>query len=284
MKDKINRSILLSDGVELPTVGLGTYLSPDGNVVAESIRYAIECGYRHIDTAEFYNNEKGVGEGVATCGLKRNEIFLVSKVWNTNMSFDKALDSCMESLKKLGTDYLDMLLVHWPNPIAQREDYPRPLIETWRAFEKLQKDGRVRTIGVSNCQIKHLNSLFGDCNVLPTVNQIESHPGYIQQDVIDFCKQNGVAVEAWSPLCKARIMDNKSLVSIAQKYNKTPGQILINFALTNGIVALPKSVSKSRIKENFDVFDFVLAPEDYAIVANIQDAGRIGHRPDEAPF
>ncbi len=274
----------LSNGVKIPCVGYGTYKTPDGEVCAEGVRVALENGYRHIDTAEFYANEKGVGEGIKRSGISRDEIFVTTKLWNTHQGYDSTLFSFDESLKKLGLETVDLYLVHWPIANDYRAEYPRRFLDTWRAFEELYKNGRVHAIGVCNCQKHHLNVLFGECEVKPMVNQIEYHYGFRDEETVAFSKENGMIVEAWAPLCKGRFFGLEPLKSIAEKYGKTEAQILVRYLLEHGTLPLPKSVTPERIIENADVFDFALSVDDVELLDSFEGVGRLGSHPDYVTF
>lgn len=274
---------VLNNGYNMPEIGFGTYLTPDGEVCAESVKYAIKCGYRHIDTAEFYQNEKGVAEGIHRSGIKREELFLTTKVWNTNQGYEKTLHSFEESLKRLKTDYLDLYLIHWPSPIAFRKEFPKMYVETWRAFEKLYKEGKIKSIGVCNSLKHHLEALIKQAEIKPMVNQIEFHVGYIQDEAVKYSKENNITVQAWAPIARANEFNNKLIIDMAKKYNKTPAQILIRFCLDEGTVPLPKSVHKERIKENFEIFDFNLSKEDIQVLEKYK-GNAYGSLPDVAEF
>lgn len=274
----------LYNGVKIPCVGYGTYKTPDGEVCAEGVRIALENGYRHIDTAEFYANEKGVGEGIRRSGIPRDEIFVTTKLWNSHQGYDSTLYSFDESVKKLGTDTADLYLVHWPIANDLREKYPRHLLETWRAFEELYKSGRVRAIGVCNCLKHHLNVILGECEVKPMVNQIEYHYGFRDEETVAFSKDNGMIVEGWAPLCKGRFFGEEPLKSVAEKYGKTEAQILVRYILEHGALPLPKSVTPARIIENANVFDFELSDEDVKLLDSFEGVGRLGSHPDRVTF
>jgi len=284
MFKSLSDTFKLNNGVEIPCVGFGTYLTPDGKVCRDSVLAAIECGYRHIDTAEFYDNEDGVGAGIRDSGVKRDELFVTTKVWNTNHGFDATLKAFDRSLQKLGLDYLDLYLVHWPVALKYRESYPAEFLETWKAFEKLYNEGRVRALGVCNCLKKHLSMLLENCNVPPAVNQIEYHVGYLQKEAADFSKANNIVVEAWAPLCRGRAFGSEPLKSIAAKYQKTEAQVLVRWCLEHNLLPLPKSVTKARIVENADVFDFSLTQSEVADLDAFEGVGRIGSHPDTVMF
>lgn len=274
----------LRNGVEIPCVGFGTYLTPDGDTCVNSVKEALSAGYRHIDTAEFYANEESVGKALAESGISRDEVFVTTKLWNTNQGYDSALRHFDMSAKKLGLDTVDLYLIHWPMAKDFVADYPKTLLDTWRAFERLYEEGRVRAIGVCNCLKHHLKVIIDNSKVAPMVNQIEFHAGLVQKEAEEFSKQNGVVVEAWAPLCRGRAFGNHVLESIAAKHGKTQAQVLVRWCLDKGVLPLPKSVTPSRIRENIDVFDFALSADEIAAIETIEGVGRIGSNPDDAKY
>lgn len=279
--------VALANGVTIPCVGFGTYKNTDPAECLSSVREALAAGYRHVDTAQFYFNEENVGEAIRESGLPRNEIFLTTKVWNTSQGYDNTLRAFDESMGKLGLDYLDLYLVHWPVAKDYATDYPSAFTQTWRALEKLYADGKVRAIGVCNCLKEHLNVLFGECKVKPMVNQIEYHFGFSdpdQTEAAEFSRANGIVVEAWAPLCRGRAFGNPVLKAVAEKYGKTEAQILVRWCLQHETLPLPKTVSPARIRENADVFGFVISDEDMAALDAVNTVGRLGPHPTEARF
>lgn len=279
--------VALANGVTIPCVGFGTYKNTDPAECLSSVREALAAGYRHVDTAQFYFNEENVGEAIRESGLPRNEIFLTTKVWNTSQGYDNTLRAFDESMGKLGLDYLDLYLVHWPVAKDYAADYPSAFTQTWRALEKLYADGKVRAIGVCNCLKEHLNVIFGECKVKPMVNQIEYHFGFSdpdQTEAADFSRANGIVVEAWAPLCRGRAFGNPVLKAVAEKYGKTEAQILVRWCLQHETLPLPKTVSPARIRENADVFGFVISDEDMAALDAVDTVGRLGPHPTEARF
>lgn len=280
-------TVALANGVQIPCVGFGTYKNTDPAECLSSVREALAVGYRHIDTAQFYFNEESVGAAVRDSGVPRGEIFLTTKLWNTSQGYDSTLRAFDDSLKKLGLDYVDLYLVHWPVAKDFAAEYPRALLNTWRAFEKLYADGKVRAIGVCNCLKEHLNVLFGECRVKPMVNQIEYHFGFSdpdQTEAADFSRRNGIVVEAWAPLCRGRAFGNPVLKAVAEKHGKTEAQILVRWCLQHDALPLPKSVSPARIRENADIFDFVISDEDMAALDAVDTVGRLGPHPTEPRF
>lgn len=279
--------VALANGVTIPCVGFGTYKNTDPAECLSSVREALAAGYRHVDTAQFYFNEENVGKAIRESGLSRNEIFLTTKVWNTSQGYDNTLRAFDESMGKLGLDYLDLYLVHWPVAKDYATDYPSAFTQTWRALEKLYADGKVRAIGVCNCLKEHLNVLFGECKVKPMVNQIEYHFGFSdpdQTEAAEFSRANGIVVEAWAPLCRGRAFGNPVLKAVAEKYGKTEAQILVRWCLQHETLPLPKTVSPARIRENADVFGFVISDEDMAALDAVNTVGRLGPHPTEARF
>lgn len=285
MFTSLSDTFALSNGVKIPCVGFGTYKTPDGDVCVTGVLTALEAGYRHIDTAEFYFNEEGVGKALAETSLPREDIFVTTKVWNTHQGFDATLRAFDLSMQKLGLDTLDLYLVHWPITKDFKEDYPARFIDTWRALERLYEEGRVRAIGVCNCLKTHLNVLFDACKVPPMVNQIEYHFGFTDRDQMEavaFSQANGIVVEGWAPLCRGNAFGHTVLAAVAQKHGKTEAQVLVRFCLEHGVLPLPKSATPSRIIENADVFSFSLDAEDLAALDAVSSIGRLGPHPDEA--
>lgn len=269
----------LYNGIAVPCVGYGTYKVKDASA-ADIVRTALECGYRHLDTARIYGNEKEVGEGIQLSSVPRDEIFLTSKVWKTNLSYDDALRSVEESLMDLQTDYLDLCLLHWPMPEDDHANWQQRDYAAWRALERLYEEKVLRSIGVSNFLPHHLMSLMAKADIKPMVDQLEFHPGYCQPYAMAFCQREGILVEAWSPLGRTRMLDEPLLLELAKKYEKSPAQICLRFTLDNGVLPLPKSSSSERMKANLDVFDFHLSPEDISRIFTMAQAGWSGQHPD----
>lgn len=267
----IKSCTVLNNGVKMPWLGFGTYKVEDGDTVIKSVKEALKDGYIHVDTAAFYKNEAGVGTAIKESGLSRKDIFLTSKVWNTEQGYEKTLKSFDDSLKKLGTDYLDLFLIHWPTPLQN---------ETWKAMEKLYKDGYVKAIGVSNFSVKYLKDLMAKAEIMPMVNQVEFHPLLVQRELMDFCRENNIQEEAWSPLMRGRIFGVSLFDELAKKYNKTISQVVLRWDLQMGVVTIPKSVTPSRIKENSNIFDFELSKEDMAKIQQLDKGIRTGATPD----
>lgn len=275
---------VLNNGVEIPAIGFGTWQTPRGEVAVESVKYAINCGYRHIDAAAVYGNEVSVGEGIKQSGIDRNDLFVTSKVWNTERGYDSTLRAFDKTLSDLGLDYLDLYLIHWPATEHRFADWKELNLSTWRAMEKLYNDGRVRAIGVSNFLPHHLEALMDSVSIIPSVNQIEFHPGFMQKDCVEFCRKHNILVEAWSPLGTGRMLDNPLLKAIADNYDKSVAQICIRWGLQHGVLPLPKSVTPDRIKENIDVWDFSISDSDMSRIDAMAYCGGSGLNPDKIDF
>lgn len=274
----------LADGNFIPCIGYGTYKIEDSKQAYDCVRQALEAGYRHIDTAAVYGNEESVGAAVRDSGLKREDVFVTTKIWASERGFDRASRAIDDSLKRLGLDYVDMMLIHWPANAKNYSDWQHINLDTWRALERAKADGKTVTIGVSNFLVHHLVSLQQGCDVMPAVDQIEYHPGYTQPDTVAFCKANNILVEAWSPIGRGRLLADPLLNTVAHKYGKTVAQICVKFALAHGVLPLPKTVSQDRMRENADVFDFRLDWSDLGDIEGMPETGRSGSHPDEADF
>lgn len=279
----VKKIFTLSNGVEMPGIGFGTWKAKDGETAYDSIIEALKAGYRHIDTAAMYRNEASVGKAVKECGLKREDIFVTSKVWNKNRGYEKTLAAFEKTLATMELDYLDLYLIHWPAIPLQFEDWDEINLGTWKAMIELYKAGKIKAIGVANFYPKHLESLM-KTEVPPMVNQIEYHPGYTQDDVVKYCQENGIVVQGWSPLGNGAVLGSEFLAEIAAKYNKSVAQICIRYAVQNGIVPLPKSVTPSRIAANLDVYDFEISEEDMKAIAAMPETGFSGWNPNEVDF
>lgn len=266
----------LHNGVEIPYVGLGVYKMEDHDEAVRAIKNAIEIGYRSIDTASFYNNEVSVGQAVKESGVSREDLFITSKVWNDDQGYDYTLKSFEESLKRLDIGYMDLYLIHWP--VAGKYK------DTWKAFERLYDEGLIKAIGVSNFNQHHLEDLMKNSNEKPVINQIELHPRLSQQALREFCKEQDIAVEAWSPIARGRLLAEPTLNHIAGKYNKTAAQVILRWHLQNDTIIIPKSVRESRMRENIDLFDFELSLEDMNQVNSLNMDERYGADPDTFDF
>lgn len=276
MTKSLQGTTTLHNGVKMPYFGLGVYKVEDGSEVIQTVKTALEVGYRAIDTAALYDNEEGVGQAIKESGIPREDIFITTKVWNTDQGYENTLKAFDTSMNKLGLDYLDLYLIHWPG----KDKY----VETWHALEKLYKEGRVRAIGVSNFHIHHLQTLMEQSDEKPVINQVELHPYLSQKELITFCQNEGIAVEAWSPLGRGRLLNDSALVEIGKKYGKTAAQVTLRWHLQNEIIVIPKSVTPSRIKENAHIFDFELTTEEMEKIDSLNKNERTGKNPDEFLF
>ena len=267
-------TIRLNNGVEIPQLGFGVYQVPPEDT-ADAVATALEIGYRHIDTAEMYGNEKGVGEAVARSGIDRGEVFVTSKLNNGFHRRDDALRAFDQSLADLGFEYLDLFLIHWPLPGID-VDY----IETWKAMEEIYASGRCRAIGVSNFQAHHLRRLFSQAQVRPAVNQIEVHPYLTQEELRAFDADHEIVTEAWSPIAQGKVLGDPAIVAIAERLGRTPAQVVLRWHVQRGDVVFPKSVSRQRMQENFELFDFELGTDDMATLTGLDRGERTGPDPD----
>lgn len=267
---------LLDNGIAIPQIGLGVYKMTDPEEAVESIAFAIERGYRAIDTASIYHNEREVGEAVRHSKVPREKLFITSKVWNSDQGYDGTLRAFETSLEKLGFDYLDLYLTHWP--------VEEKFVDTYKAIERLYDEKLIRATGVSNHHAHHLEKIFTKANVLPMVNQIEIHPRLTQEPLREFCKQNGIAVTSWSPLARGGLLSEPTLLQIADKYRKTPAQVIIRWHLQNDLIVIPKSITPERILENITVWDFELSFEDMEKINALNINERTGKNPDNFSF
>ncbi|UFU00398.1 aldo/keto reductase [Radiobacillus kanasensis] len=262
----------LHNGVKIPSVGLGVY-KIEGNGVYDAVKSAIDLGYRHIDTASFYENEEGVGRAVKDSGVEREELFITTKVWNDQQGYENTMEAFDLSLNKLGLDYVDLYLVHWPVPGKYKE--------TWKALEDIYRSGKAKAIGVSNFLPHHLEDLLKSAEIKPMANQIELHPQLSQLETREYCKKHDIIVEAWAPLGKASYFDHPVLQQLSEKHGKTPAQIIVRWDYQHGIVTIPKSTKAERQKENADIFDFELSGEDMELIDGMNEDKRIGAHPDK---
>lgn len=243
----------LYNGIKIPSIGFGTYKSGDNNETAEIVKYALECGYRQIDTASFYGNEVGIGNAIKESKIKREDIFLVTKLWNDDHGYDKTIEAFNNSLKRLQVEYLDLYLIHWPNKLNA---------ETWRAFEDLYKAGKVKAIGVCNFKIGHLEELKKTAKIMPMVNQVEVHPQSSKNEMLNYCIENNIQLIAWSPIMRGKLFTNELMLNLSEKYQKSVAQIILRWHIQRGVIPIPKSSNKNRIKENLNIFDFEVSNKD----------------------
>ncbi|WGV57475.1 aldo/keto reductase [Brevibacillus brevis] len=280
MAKNLQDTTILYNGVKMPWFGLGVFKVEEGPELENAVKTAIKHGYRSIDTAAIYGNEEGVGrgirEGLKEAGISREELFVTSKVWNADLGYESTLAAYEASLKKLNLEYLDLYLIHWP--------VEGKFKEAWRALETLYKEGRVKAIGVSNFHIHHLKELMKDAEIKPMVNQVEHHPRLTQKELQDFCREQGIQFEAWSPLMQGQLLDNPVLKEIANKHHKSIAQVILRWDLQNGVVTIPKSTKEHRIVENASVFDFELTKEEMDRIDGLNQNHRVGPDPDKFDF
>lgn len=274
-------NVTLNNGLEMPLIGYGVFRVPEGEDLAEAVKTAIAKGYRSIDTAQIYRNEESVGRGIRAAiaeGLvTREELFVTSKVWNDGLSYEETLTAYDSSLEKLGLEYLDLYLIHWPG-------IDKNHVEAYKALEKIYQDGRVRSIGVSNFHVHHLENLLKETTVIPVINQIEFHPHLTQEEVRAYCKENGIQVEAWSPLMNGTLLEEALIQELAVKYSKTPAQIVLRYDVQHGVVTIPKTMTPARMTENLNVFDFSLMGEEMTKLDALNDGLRCGPDPEKFNF
>jgi diketogulonate reductase-like aldo/keto reductase len=274
----------LSNGTEIPCVGFGTWQTPDGEVAVSAVLSAIEAGYRHIDTAQSYGNEESVGIAVKKSGVDRKEIFITSKLWNDEHGYEKTLAAFEGTMKKLDMDYIDLFLIHSPNPIAFRGNWGEANAGTWKAFEELYGAGRIRSIGISNFRQHHIDELMKTAAITPMVNQIRLCPGDTQDEVVDYCRSRNILLEAYSPFGVGKIFEVPEMRELAKKYGKSIAQICVRWSLQRGYLPLPKSVTPSRIKENAEVFDFEIDAADVRLIADLKGCVGYSFDPDTITF
>ena len=286
MMKNLSDTYTLSNGIKMPGFGFGTWQSAAGDVTVSAVKSAIKAGYRNIDTAAAYHNEKSVGEGIRQAteeyGVKREELFVSTKLWNDHRGYDLAMKAFENSMKELGLDYLDLYMIHWPAVEKWHKDWRQINRSTWKAFEELYRDGRIKAIGVSNFLPHHVQALMEDGEIAPMVNQIEYHPGFGQVESADFCQKNGIIVQAWSPFGTGDVLKNQVLSEIAAKYKKTTAQICLRWLIQKNIVPLPKSVHEERIFSNTQVFDFELLETDMKKINEMPYCGGMRFDPDIA--
>ncbi len=282
----ITDTIILNNGVKMPALGFGVCMMPDGQVTADSVKMALRAGYRNLDTAAAYGNERGVGMGIRQAedelGIRREDVFLSTKAWHTMRGYDKTMRAFEESMDRLGLEYLDLYMIHWPAVPKWHDDWRELNADTWRALEELYRQGRVRAIGMSNFLSHHLEALMEDTEIRPMVDQLELHPGFGQFDTARFCQENGIAVEAWSPFGRAAVLQDETLVRIAEAHGKTTAQVCLRWLMDKGIAPLPKSTHEERIVSNTQVFDFALTDEESVAIDALPYIGGMHFDPDEA--
>jgi len=259
----LQSKVTLANGVEIPRLGLGVYQSPPGRTTRHAVEYALSIGYRHVDTASLYGNEEDVGIALRESGLNRDEVFITTKVWNSEQGYDSTLRACEGSLRRLGFTYVDLYLIHWPVAMLSNE--------TWRAMVQLYRESKALAIGVSNYDIQDLKELLENFDIAPAVNQVEFHPFLYQQNLLQFCEKNRIQMEAYSPLTRGKRLTHAKLSKIAKKYGKTSAQILIRWSLQHGLIVIPKSIHEERIQENCEVFDFQLEAEDMELLDSLNE-------------
>lgn len=276
MSISLDTTVALHGNVQIPLLGFGTFKVKEGQDVEQAVATALDLGYRHIDTAMIYRNEEGVGRAIAASGFDRSEIFVTTKVWNSDQGYEPTFAAIDASLGRLGTDYVDLYLVHWPKPAHT--------VETWRAMEEIQASGKARAIGVSNFMTHHLDLLLENANVIPSVNQIQFHPHLQSPDLVEYCDERGIVIEAWGPLKQGLIMDDAELAAIAGAHSVTVPQVVLRWMLQRGVVAIPKSVTPSRIAENADLYGFELSADEMATINAMDRDDRVGPHPDHIDF
>lgn len=275
MTNSLQSCTMLHNGIRMPWLGLGVWKMDNDAQVVSAVRTALDAGYRSIDTAAIYRNEAGVGQAIREGGVPRSELFVTTKIWNEDQGYDKTLAAYDASLERLGLDHVDLLLIHWPGTDK--------FVDTWRAFEKLYADGRVRAVGVSNFNIRHLEELKRHSDLVPMVNQVEFHPLLSQRELRSYCQENRIQLEAWSPLMQGNL-DHEALRSIGAKHGKSPAQVVLRWDIQHGVVTIPKSVTPARIAENANVFDFELSADEMALIDYLNRDQRFGSDPDKLLF
>lgn len=265
----------LSNGLQVPIIGFGTYKLGEDEEVIKSIKYALEVGYRHIDTATFYGNEEAIGKALKESNVQREDIFLATKLWNDCHGYENAMNAFNNSIKKLGVDYLDLYYIHWPTELNH---------DTWRALEDLYYSGKVKAIGVCNFKIGHLEELKKTARIMPMINQIEIHPGFTQKEMVKYCQGNNIQVVAWSPIMRGKLFAEPLMIALSEKYNKTITQIILRWHIQNHIIPIPKSSNKDRIKENIDIFDFEIEKEDILKMDSLNRGENVSGVPDDSNY
>lgn len=272
MKKEFN---ILSNGIKIPSIGFGTYKLGDNEKAVAALKHALEIGYRHIDTAAFYGTEEAIGIALKESYVKREEIFLVTKLWNDCHGYENTMKAFNESIKRLGVDYLDLYLIHWPNELNP---------DTWRALEDLYTEGKVKAIGVCNFKIGHLEELKKTAKIMPMTNQIEIHPGCTQKDMVEYCQENNIQLVAWGPIMRGKVLTEPIMIELSKKYNKTIPQITLRWHIQNGIIPIPKSSNEDRIKENFNIYDFEISKEDMLKIDSLNRNENVSGVPENTNY
>lgn len=271
----LNEKVKLINNIEIPTIGFGTYKLGNEDQTIDSIKDALNLGYRHIDTASFYGNEKFIGKAINESKIKREDLFITTKLWQDSHGYDNTIKAFYDSIEKLGVDYLDLYLIHWPTEENS---------ETWRALEDLYDEGKIKSIGVCNFKIGHLEDLKKTARIMPMVNQIEVHPGYTKKETIEYCINNNIQVVAWSPIMRGKLSNNDKMIYLSKKYNKSITQIILRWHIQNSIIPIPKSSNKSRMKENIDIFDFLIDFEDLKIIDSLNINESVSGVPGDSTY
>ena len=272
MKKEFN---ILSNGIKIPSIGFGTYKLGDNEKAVTALKHALEIGYRHIDTAAFYGTEEAIGIALKESYVKREEIFLVTKLWNDCHGYENTMKAFNESIKRLGVDYLDLYLIHWPNELNP---------DTWRALEDLYTEGKVKAIGVCNFKIGHLEELKKTAKIMPMTNQIEIHPGCTQKDMVEYCQENNIQLVAWGPIMRGKVLTEPIMIELSKKYNKTIPQITLRWHIQNGIIPIPKSSNEDRIKENFNIYNFEISKEDMLKIDSLNRNENVSGVPENTNY
>lgn len=280
-KLNLNSKITLNNGIEMPIIGIGTFKTPEGEEVVNEVKWALEARYRLIDTAMIYKNEEGVGKAIKESGIKREELFVTTKLWNTDQGYESTLKAIDVSLSKLGLSYVDLYLIHWPTANELREVSLNKREETWRAMEEIFRSGKAKAIGVANYTVRHLEEMKKYATILPTVNQVEFHPFLYQKELLNYCKQNNIVLNAYRPITNGQKLNNETIKSIAKKHKKSSAQVLIRWSIQHGCIPIPKSVHKDRIEENLNVFNFELSKEDMIALDGLNENLRFSPDPNK---
>lgn len=275
----MQKEFTLSNQMVIPAVGFGTWLVKDDNG-KKIIRDAIDAGYRYFDTASFYKNEEALGEAIATCGVPRDELMIASKIWLTELGYNECKEAFANSLKRLNTDYLDVYLIHWPRRNSYEKGWEKLIQDTWKAMEELYKEGKTKAIGLSNFLPHHIDVIMETATVKPMIDQLELHPGYMQTYAVEYCKQNGIAVQAWSPLGRAEVLKSDFICNLAKEYNVSAAHLILAFLNQQGIAVIPKSSSADRMKDNFDIYDIEISKRDVSMLTCLPQLGYSGEHPD----